>query len=115
MTHREIILTLFNTFEGNSNFDMEMRLVDEEEDGIYATFHHFGIFLKKQIHNNNDKSIVISALQFINKIVEVNDFEINNAVKSELFSILSLSNEEQLFMEQNLSSKSRDLLNSIWI
>lgn len=97
---------LFDTFEGQANFDSYLVGLDTDQDGNYTIFGACGELirdlLKKTIDN---QTLLIQLIEFIDEILTSNDSEWENVIKSEIISILDNAELKQL--KSLLSDKSK--------
>ena len=108
-----IVKQLFKEFEGNSLFDKYFIGLDIEQDGPYMVFGAFGELFNDLLKGNiKDEGLRLHQCDFINQVLVINDPEIENVIKSEVFSVLD--RKEIKLLKTLLTEDAYSMLNSLY-
>lgn len=107
----DFIKRLYQRFEGNPHFDEYFWSIDPDQDGNYTVFGAFGELVQDLLTGKiDDNKLLIELCQFIDFVIDSNDNEWVNVVKSEIFSILNSA--ELIKLQSFLSKESNKELNT---
>jgi len=114
-TTKELVSLLFDKFEGDELFDKYFSLVDTDEEDLYFVFHSFSELFKDLLDEKVKKEKLFTRLcDFIDFTVSLENKEVDNVLKSEIFGVLNMEEKEKAILKSYLSDKAFEMLNLMY-